>query len=244
MSDGMMKQATDRLGMASDSLSRAASGVSSMLNAAGMSNAASAANSAAQQTHQASQSTTKVAMRAQDVNDLLEYVSNSIIPALEDKFAPPLAEMEGFAIELRGMQDDNWRGEGADAYKECVNLQVKASSELSTNILAVAKVLREHKDATIAYNHALFIALLEAAGTILVGVIQVAAGVTVFSGVATVVAGIGICVALITSAFNAYDTNSSKLVSQLNDLKSVKSNGGSTVFPGHWPSRGELYSED
>ena len=237
-----MEKAIDGLGKANDSLYEASNSAVGVLNAIGMTGTASTVKSAAHQTHQTSQSAMQAG--ANSNQNFLEVLKTyqMIIPFLEDHFAPTLAELKGFVIELKGMQNENWEGAGADAYKECANLQVEASSELSANSLVVAKVLREYKSTMEAYNHTIELSILAMGISIVTGIAEMATGVGAGPGVLTMLAGIGGAIGYINTFQSTVDTKNAQLRSELSDLKSAKSSGGSTVFPGHWPSRGELYS--
>lgn len=237
MGNGVMQKAVGALGKTMDSLSQASSEAASALNAVGMTGTASAVNDVAQKAHVASESSLTIAVLVGDRYENLAESYLKLAHSLEDDFAPPLAQLEGVVAELTGILEENWRGTGAKAYRDHTDLQVKAASELSSHLLAVAKGIED----SLASEHTMYAAVLSAIATAIVGIVAafvpLLVPVTTLVALGAIAAAAGFLITAICTSWQAYTTFQNEVQSSLHDLSATLSNGGSTVFPGHWPSR-------
>lgn len=181
----------------------------------------------------------KVCIDSQNVLDALKYVPE-LIQSLEEEFAPPLSAAGSAISELGGLEPANWTGTGADAYSRYTDKQSKAATELSASAIQLASLIRENLNTVRAYNRAINSALVEFCLELIASAIALIPPATP-AGIAGIVATIiRLCVQM--STIDAENKEKiEKLRSDLNKLKSMGPNPGTSVFnSGKWPDK-KLY---
>lgn len=237
---GAMHQTLETIGKTNDLLFDTANKAVSALNDLGMTNTAASVKNTAQKTNNACKSTVNTADQNIMLMQWFTFV-HDYLDSIKTKFSPPLAKMSAAVEGMDGRMSQNWKGDGASAYKDHADLQVKASSELSESALKIAHIILENFQSAEKMNDAMNAAMITFAASLIAGIPALippatAVGITILC---TAVAAI--LVAVIT-IINAYNERKRDLESMLEELTSLASGDGSTVFDGHWPSR-QLYGE-
>lgn len=225
-----------------DSLFQASDTAVSGLNALGMTNTASAVSSAAKQTHDASESYSLIGIVTGSRLEEVGIPSRELVSVLREESAHRLAVVAGGIANFNGMQDRYWRGLGASTYRDHANLQSQAASELSSHLLKVATAIEDIVTAEAILVVAFYVALIAFIVAIGAAVLQILGIITAGSGLATIFSAITALAVFVGAAVTAFSAYSASLVGSMKDVDETLSNGGSTVFDDHWPSKGTLYS--
>lgn len=175
--------------------------------------------------------------------DRLIQQLRAFIEVLEEDFAPSLSTAAGVISELEGLDEDNWSGDGAEAYSKYADKQSKAASELSASALQLATLLREDWNNAKAYKSSFDSITIEFALETIASVIGLIPPITA-AGVFGLVATVAHFYDKITTANTQYDQQRANSYAELSKLKKVGSSPGASVFvSGKWPDK-QLYSGD